>query len=111
MLKINPSGQGSHQNVPAVAAAARLRCDTGPRLLPLPTSMWQHSQALLPKDPVSVRNNCISWQLRSRYLSEGAQELWMLFLRAVLVQLQAAPGLCPHPKALPPVVSLCSALP
>lgn len=72
-IEVNPSGQGSHQNLPAVAAAARLRCNTGPRLLPLPTSTLQHSQALLPKGPVSVQNNCFSWRLRSRYLSEGAQ--------------------------------------
>ena len=35
----------------------------------------------------------------------------MLFLRAVLDPSQAAPGLCPRPKVLLPMVSLCSALP
>ena len=95
--------------LPAASAAAWLCCNAGTQLLPLPAATLQHSQALLPEDPVSVQNNCIAWRLTSRYLFEGAQG--MLFLRAVLDPSQAAPGLCPHPEVLLPVVSRGSALP
>ena len=58
--------------LPAASAAARLHCNAGTGLLPLPAAALQHSQTLLPKDPVSVRNNCFAWHLRSRYLFEGS---------------------------------------
>lgn len=95
--------------LPAAAVAAQLCCNARTWLLPLPAAAPQHSQALLPGDPVSARNNCFTWWLTSRYLFEGAQG--MLFLTAVLDPSQAAPGLCPHPKVLLPAVSRCSALP
>ena len=95
--------------LPAASADAWLHCNTRRGLLPLPVATLQHSQALLPEDPVSVQNNCFAWQLTSRYLFEGVQG--MLCLRAVLDPSQAAPGLCPRPKVLLPMVSLCFALP
>lgn len=83
------------------AAAAGLHCNARTGLLPPPAATLQHSQALLPQDPLSVQNNCFAWWLTSRYLFEGVQG--MPFLRAALDPSQAAPGLCPCPKVLLPV--------
>lgn len=94
-------------------AASWLRCNTGRGLLPLPAAMVQHSQALLPEDPVSVQNNCFAWQLTSRYLFEGgrgccALELCWTHCRQPLDSV-LVPRFC-SPWSLSALLSLCTIL-